>query len=248
MQPASREQLKDYCLRRLGFPVIEINVDPDQLEDRIDDAMYYYTQFHMDATDRYYFKYEMTSNDITNRYITVDDSIISVIRMIRLGGFGATKGNIFDFRYQYALNDLYTFGSTMSIVGYQMTRDYLSMIEFIFNQEKLLRFNRHQQRIYIDLDWQKDVNAGDYLIFETYKVIDPNTFTKVYNDKWLKDYVTALFKKQWGDNIKKYDGVSLPGGVKLNGQKIYDEAVTEIQKLEEECQKTYQLPVNFFIG
>lgn len=202
----------------------------------------------MDACQRMYYNYHVTQADVDKKCIPLNSSIISVVRMIKLGGYGATKGNLFDFRYQYALNDLYTFGSNMSMQSFWQTLDYLASVEWVFNQEKTLRFNRHMNELYIDMDWKRDIAPGDYLVFDCYQVVDPEAYPDVYNDAWLKSYVTALFKQQWGTDLKKWDQVAIPGGVKLNGQKIYDEATSEIKELMIELDTRYTPPPRFFVG
>jgi hypothetical protein len=311
--PSTRQELIDYCLRKLGHPVLEINVDDDQIEDRIDEAFSYYRDFHFDAVEKVYLKEQITASTIQitgvnaasflngtiitgassgatavvygnisanrmyvykvtgsftagetitgsttatlssitlgnydNRYITLSDAVISVSRILPFSS--TTRGiDLFDVRYQILLNDLYSIQST-DIIYYTQVKTQLQLIQDLLVGIKPVRFNRHQNRVYIDMNWEDDVQIGEYIIVEAMRALDPNTFTDVYNDVWLKKYATALIKQQWGTNLKKFEGVQLPGGVTLNGQKIFDEATEEIQALKDEVQSTYQEPVDFFIG
>jgi hypothetical protein len=152
---------------------------------------------------------------------------------------------LFDVRYQILLNDLYSIQST-DIIYYFQVQNQLQLLNQLLVGQKPIRFNRHQNRLHIDMDWEMDTAVGEFLIIECYRILDPNTYTDVYNDLYLKKYVTAQMKKQWGNNLKKFSGVQLPGGVTLNGQIIYDEAVQEIQMLEQEVESRYQEPVDFF--
>ena len=267
--PTTREQLKDYALRALGQPVIEINVDNDQLEDRLDEALQYYSQYHMNAIRRCYLKYEYTQADydriVTNgdvaesqtknsvtttwkenqNYIVVPESVISVTNLFPFSSKGSL--NLFDVRYQMRLNDLYDFSST-SVVNYDLVMRQLDFLDHILVGEKPLRFNQHDNRLYIDMDWTNDLATDEYVVIECYRKLDPDTFTDVYNDIYLKRYVTALFKKQWGANLSKFNGVAMVGGVTLNGQQIFSEALQEVDKLEQEIRSTYELNPAIMIG
>ena len=265
--PATREQLKQYCLRTLGKPVIEINVDDDQLEDRIDEALQYFAQYHYDGIRRTYLKYQYTEADKTritgnssesvtknsvttswtegNNFIVVPESVISVINIFPFSDKGNL--NLFDVRYQLRLNDLYDFSST-SIINYDIVLRHLDFLDHILVGEKPLRFNQHDNRLYIDMDWSNDLQVGEYLVIEAYRKLDPETYTDVYNDIYLKRYTTALFKKQWGANLSKFNGVTMLGGVTLNGQQIYSEALTDIEKLEQEIRSTFELNPAMMIG
>jgi len=269
--PATREELKQYALRTLGKPVIEINVDDDQLEDRIDEAIQYFQQYHYDGIRRTYLKYKLTAADKTrlsaingssetatdtpsgntttwyedNNYLSVPQSVISVINIFPFSDKGNL--NLFDVRYQLRLNDLYDFSST-SVINYDVVLRHLDFLDHILVGEKPLRFNQHDNRLYVDMDWKNDLQVGEYLIIECYRKLDPTTFTDVNNDIFLKRYVTALFKKQWGANLSKFNGVAMLGGVTLNGQQIYSEALSDIEKLETELRTTYELNPALMIG
>ena len=247
--PTSRQNLKDYALRRLGYPVIEINVDDSQVEDRVDDALQFFAEYHFDGVEKMYYKHQITSTDISNGYIdmdSVDSSIISVTRMFQ---FSDSTVNMFDIRYQMALNDFYGLRSGLSnLAYYDSIKRHLSLIQQTLDPEKQIRFSRVTNRLYGDFDWSEDTDAGEYLMVEAYTVLDPETYTEIYNDRLLKQYVTALIKRQWGANLSKFENVQLPGGVSFNGTQIYEQAQQEIEKIEDEVQLRYELPPHFMTG
>ena len=265
--PSSRETLKQYALRALGKPVIDINVDDDQLEDRLDEAFQYYAQYHYDGIRRTYLKYQYTEADKTrltgnsdesvtknsvttswkegNNFLVVPESVISVINIFPFSN--KSNMNLFDVRYQLRLNDLYDFSST-SIINYDIVLRHLDFLDHILVGEKPLRFNQHDNRLYVDMDWKNDLAVGEFLVIEAYRKLDPEQFTDVYNDIYLKRYVTALFKKQWGANLSKFDGVAMIGGVTLNGRQIYSEALQDIDKLETEIRSTFELNPAMIMG
>ena len=265
--PSSRENLKQYALRALGKPVIEINVDDDQLEDRLDEALQYYAQYHYDGIRRTYLKYQYTQadkdritgnssesatkNSVTttwsegNNYIVVPESVFSVINIFPFSDKGNL--NLFDVRYQLRLNDLYDFSST-SIINYDVVLRHLDFLDHVLVGEKPFRFVQNDNRLYVDMDWSNDLQVGEYLVIEAYRKLDPETFTDVYNDMILKRYVTALFKKQWGANLAKFNGVTMLGGVSLNGQQIYSEALADIEKVETEIRNSFEMSQPLMIG
>ena len=265
--PATRETLKQYALRALGKPVIEINVDDDQLEDRLDEALQYFSQYHYDGVQRAYLKYQytqadkdrmtadstesITKNSVTtswkegNNFLVVPESVISVINIFPISN--KSNMNLFDVRYQLRLNDLYDFSST-SIINYDIVLRHLDFLDHILVGEKPLRFNQHDNRLYIDMDWKNDLAVGEFIVIEAYRKMDPETHTDVYNDIYLKRYVTSLFKKQWGANLSKFDGVAMIGGVTLNGRQIYSEALQDIEKLETEIRSTFELNPAMIMG
>ncbi len=246
-QILTREDLKQYCLRRLGEPVIQINVDDDQLEDRIDDALQLYQDYHYDAMELFYWKHVITQTDIDNKYFLLDPGILGITRIFPLNDT-ITKSNMFDLRYQLRLHELYDFTST-SYSNFAITMQHLSNLEQMFTGEIPIRFQRHTHKLYPLWAWgAPQAPLGMTVVAEGYQVIDPNSNNSVYNDMWLKKYTTALFKRQWGENMKKFGGIQLPGGITLNGDKIYQEAFDEIQTLENEMQDKYSLPVQFMIG
>mgnify|MGYP003652922681 CR=1 FL=1 len=244
--PTTRAEFKAYVLRRLGAPVLEINIDEDQLDDRIDDALKYYADYHFDGVEETYYKYQVTPTDVTNKYITLPDNILGAVDVFNAGDPSIRTGDLFNIRYQIALNDLYTLTS-VSVIPYYMTRMHLSLLAEILVGKYPLRFNRHNHQLYIDTDWSA-ISAGNYLIVKAYRVIDPDTYYGIWQDQWFKKYAAALVKKQWGENLKKFTGMQLPGGVQFNGQTIWQEAENEIQQLEHEIIHSYSLPVTDMCG
>jgi hypothetical protein len=242
----SRTELKDYCLRNLGAPVIEINVDDDQVEDRIDEAFQFYREYHYDAVELVYLKHEITAENVSNAYVTLPDAVVGVNRIFPFSN-KSDGTNIFSIRYQILVNDLYSLMSTNLIYYYQVKQE-LELINQVLVGVKPVRFNRHMNRLYIDMDWTADAVPGDFIIVECYRILDPETYRDVYNDMFLKRYCTALIKRQWGLNLKKFVGVQLPGGVTLNADQIYQDAMDEILKIETEMQLRFELPVDMFTG
>ena len=267
----TRETLKQYALRALGKPVIEINVEDDQVEDRIDEALQYFAQYHYDGVERMYLKYQVTADDVTRarsdetlstvtdtadstvtasfkegkNYIPMPSNVMSVVQIFPFTDKAAL--NLFDVRYQLRLNDLYDFSST-SIIHYDMTLRHLDMLDHILVGERPLRFNQHKNRLYIDMDWTIDIDACYFIIIECYRKLDGSTFTDVFDDIFLKKYLIQLIKRQWGQNLSKFQGVAMLGGVQLNGEQIYTQAQDEINKLEEQIQLSYELPPNYMMG
>jgi hypothetical protein len=243
--PSTRSEFKEYCLRTLGKPVLEINVDDDQAEDRIDQALKYYWDYHFDGAEKVYYKHQVTAQDKSNKYITLPENIIGAVNIFDIGD-ALNTNNMFNIRYQIALNDLYTLTS-VSMVPYYMALQHIQFLEQMLVGKQPIRYNRHTDKLYIDMDWNK-LEDNHYVIVEAYQVVDPDTYTDVWGDRWLAQYATALIKKQWGTNMKKFEGMTLPGGIKFNGQKIYDEADEEIKALEKEMISSYSLPVTDMIG
>jgi len=241
----SRDGLKQYALRALGAPVLEINVDDDQLEDRLDEALEYWRQYHFDGIEKMYMKHQVTQEDIDNKYITVPDLVYGITRVIPITQTSSSK-NMFDIQYQLRLHDLYDLTST-SVVYYTQVMSHIALLDFELNGQQGFRFNRLQSRLLLEIDWQTEVKVGSWIVFECYRALDPNEFNKVWNEMWLKHYVTALFKKQWAVNIKKFSGIQLPGGVTLDGDKLYDEAMGEVKDLEDELMNK-AAPLEFFMG
>ena len=266
--PNSKTTLKEYCLRALGKPVIEINVDEDQVDDRIDEALQYFSQYHYDGVERMYMKYQITQADIDRarsdetvgtgsegavsttmknqqNYIIMPPSVLSVMGIFNFND--KSNLNMFDIRYQMRLNDLYDFSST-SILHYEMTMRHLDFLDHILIGEKPIAFNMHNNRLYIGMDWQNDVAAGEFIIVECYRKLDPTTYTDIFDDMFLKRYTTALIKQQWGANLSKFQGVTMLGGVSMNGAEIYSQALSEKNKLEEEIRSTFEAPISYMIG
>ena len=305
--PNTRTTLKEYCLRNLGKPVIDINVDDDQVEDRLDEALQYFAQYHSDGIERMYLKYKVTADDVTRltknksynvdekgtvaenieledetnnniddkagtgdliqqdgaailtedstlvrtayeenqNYLVIPDAVISVINIFPLSD--RANLNMFDVRYQLRLNDLYDFSST-SIVHYQMTMQHLDFLDHILVGEKPIRFNQLSNRLYIDQDWSNDISADEYIIIECYRKLDPTTHSDIYDDLYLKRYTTTLIKRQWGQNLSKFKGTAMLGGITLNGSELFTTAIDEQQKLEEEIRLTFEAPAHFQQG
>jgi hypothetical protein len=320
MALASREDLKQYCLRELGAPVLEINVDDDQLNDRIDQALDYWRLYHYEGIEQIYMKQRIRAselyivqavgttaiqedvltgqtsgatcsvtsestrkssdhmilvknvvgtfvagetvtggrgftatlanpaiqlNEYDNRYIDIPDAVYGITKILNIGQASSSK-NMFDLQYQLRLNDLYDLTST-SIIYYKTVMQHLDLLDFELNGPVPFRFNRTMNRLFIDMKWKTDVVLGDYILVQGYRALDPDEFSKVWNENWLKRYTTAQFKRQWGTNMKKFGGLQLPGGVTLNGQETYDEAIAEIKELEDELMRK-SAPLDFFVG
>jgi len=245
--PNSRQTLIDYCLRKLGAPVLEINVDEDQLSDRVDEALQFYQEYHSDAIYKVYHKHQITITDVTNEYISLPNQVLSVQTIFPMFESNSSV-SMFDAKYQMHLNDMYSLGFTGNLANYSQTMSYLSTMNLMLNGPEQVRFSRHMNRLYLDVDWESDVAVGDYIIVDAYRTVEPDTHTAIYNDMLLKRYTTSLIKQQWGANLIKFEGMQLPGGVTLNGRQLYDDAVTEINAIEEEMQLKYEMPPEFYMG
>ena len=276
-QPASRSDLINYCKRQLGAPVLEINVADEQVDDLVDDALQYFHERHFDGVGQVYLKYKITQADIdrgkgtnevgivttsastsingqtatfqfeeNSNYLQVPPQILGISKIFRFDGSNTVTNNMFSVRYQLFLNDIYYFGST-ELLTYAMTKTYLEDIDYLLTTEKQIRFNQRQDRLYLDIDWGS-VGVNDYLVIDCTRLLDPNDFTRVYNDSFLKRYLTALIKRQWGQNLIKFQGVKLPGGIELNGRQIYDDAEKDLEIIREQMSNTYELPPLDMIG
>jgi hypothetical protein len=263
--PNSRESLIQYCLRQLGAPVVDINVDWQQSEDRLDDALQYFTERHFDGVEKVFFKYQLTQTDITNRYIDTESilspneadgptgkQIVSVVKVMQFGAF--SNINMFDVRYQLALTDYFGINRNLSgtysmgLASYDSTKRYIQLIQDMFQPEKAIEFSKVTNRLYLDMNWSEEAKAGNWICILAYAALDPEKYTEIFNDRYLKRYLTALIKRQWGANMSKFDGVALPGGVVMRGGQIYAEAVNEIARIEEDVLRSYELPVDFMTG
>ena len=276
-KPASRADLINYCKRQLGAPVLEINVADEQVDDLVDDALQYFHERHFDGVGQVYLKYKITQADIdrgkgtnevgivttsasasingtpttfqfeeNSNYLQVPPEVLGITKIFRFDGSNTVTNNMFSVRYQLFLNDIYYWGST-ELLTYAMTKTYLEDIDFLLTTEKQIRFNQRQDRLYLDLDWGS-VSVDDYLVIDCTRLLDPNDFTRVYNDSFLKKYLTALIKRQWGQNLIKFQGVKLPGGIELNGRQIYDDAEKDLEIIREQMSNTYELPPLDMIG
>ncbi|MDR3503117.1 MAG: hypothetical protein P4L79_11125 [Legionella sp.] len=237
--PECRQDLINRCLRSLGSPVINIEVDVTQLSDRVDEALQFFLDYNGDATERQYYKYAVTQNDITNRYITLPDNIIGAVDIFPLDSSYSTD-NMFDVRYQLALNEMWSLTS-VDLVPFYMTYQNIQFIEQLLVGKKPFRYSRFTNNFYIDFDWN-NMGIGEYLVINAFQVVDPDSFTKMWADRWLFKYTTALIKRQWGSNLKKYKNASLPGGIQFNGQAIYDEGDEEVKYLEKRITEDYMTP------
>tara|TARA_R110000765_G_scaffold270094_2_gene368934 strand:- start:4829 stop:5584 length:756 start_codon:yes stop_codon:yes gene_type:complete len=248
--PNSRDTLIDYCKRRLGEPVIEVNVDEDQLEDRVDEAIQYYQEFHSDATFRAYVSHELTASDITNKYITTSSDVHTVTRVFPLISSSSSSGQLFNLRYQMHMSELTDMAQFAGdIAYYEQIQQYLSLLDMTLNGHTMVDFARRQNRIYLHGHIEDlDITAGDYVVYEVYNTINPDSHTSIYNDMWLKEYTGALIKEQWGMNLMKFEGMQLPGGVILNGRQLFDDAQGEIQDLKERIRLEHEMPADFFVG
>ena len=279
-KPSTRQGLIDYCLRRLGYPVLEINVEDDQIDDLVDDAIQYYNERHYDGVERMYLKYKITQDDVdrgkakgtsgvgivtttgtstnvsglgtvtsnfyeTSNFIQVPESVIGVEKIFKFDT-SSISGGMFSIKYQLFLNDLYYFNS-VELLQYSMTKRYLEDIDHMLTTDKQVRFNKRQDRLYLDIDWGSQ-SAGEFIILDCYRALDPAAFTEIYNDSFIKKYLTALIKRQWGQNLLKFRGVKLPGGIELNGREIYDDAERELAALQQKMASEYELPPLDFIG
>ena len=279
-KPSTRQELIDYCFRKLGAPVLEINVDDDQADDLMDDALQLFGERHFDGIERMYLKYELTQEDIdrgkasgttgvgivtttgnstnvsglgtvtsnfyeTSNFIQVPDSVVGIDKIFKFDT-SSISGGMFSIKYQLFLNDLYYFNA-VNLLQYSMTKTYLEDIDFLLTTDKQIRFNKRQNRLYLDIDWSAQ-DVGTFLVIQCDRILDPDNFTTVYNDSFLKLYLTALLKRQWGQNLIKFQGVKLPGGLELNGRQIYDDADREIESIRGRLISEYELPPLDFIG
>ena len=279
-KPATRAEFKEYCLRQLGAPVLEINLATEQCEDIIDDALQFFHERHFDGVAQVYLKYKITQGDkdrgrapkgtyagITttsasttingseiqfdfeenSNYLEIPPEVIGVTKLFRFDGSNTATNNMFSLKYQLFLNDIAFNWGTTELLSYAMTRTYLSDIDFLLNTEKQIRFNQRQDRLYIDIDWA-ETNVGDWLIIDCWRALNPTDYARVWNDSFLKPYTVALMKRQWGQNLMKFQGVKLPGGVELNGRQMYDDAEKDLDRIREIMSNTYELPPLDMIG
>jgi len=264
-RPATKTELRDYALRRLGYPTIDINVATEQLDDLIEEAIDYYQEYHYNGSYKAFIKIEVTDAIKTaaqtgsaisgtnwtegNEYVSLPPNVLSVNHVYtQIGASSIVPGNIFNIKYQIFLNDIYAM-THGHILHYFMTSQYLETLDWVTNSQanRRVRFNEHQGRLYLDMDWA-DLQAGDYILVEVVMRQDPDTYTGMYNDSWLKDYVEALFQQQWGRNLSKYDGIQMLGGVTLNGRQILDDASQFKKDLEEQVRSTYEIPPMDLVG
>ena len=279
-QPSTRQELIDYSKRKLGYPVLEINVADEQIEDLVDDAVQYFQERHFDGVMQMYLKYQITQADIdrgrapgnnstvgiattsaqativgtattfsyieNSNYIQIPPTVIGINKIFKVDGNNTVSQGMFNIQYQLMLNDVYYF-NTIELLTYTMVKRYLEDISFLLNPEKMIRFNKRQDKLYIDMDWGS-VKVGQYLIIDCYRVLNPDDCSKVWNDSFLKPFLTSLIKKQWGQNLIKFRGVKLPGGVELNGREIYEDAINELEDIKKRMMTEFELPPLDMIG
>jgi hypothetical protein len=245
--PTTRATLIDYCLRRLGAPVIEINVDDDQVSDRIDEALQYYQEYHSDAIEHTYIKYQLTAADITNEYVTVGNDITAVVKILPIG-MNSSAWHSDNWQYMLGTMNSLMRNSTGSIAQYEMSQQNLSLLRHRVGSAEGIRYNRHTNKLSIDVQWGTELKENDYIVMECYRIVDASSYSDVYNDMFLKQYSTALIKQQWGANLIKFEGMQLPGGVTMNGRQLYDDATEEIRLIREMMQVNYEEPVDFMVG
>ena len=280
-KPGTRAEFKEYCLRQLGAPVLEINIATEQCEDIIDDAIQFFHERHFDGVAQVYLNYKVTQDDIdrgkgagqdgvsgitttsasttingqsiqfdyeeNSNYLEIPTEIIGVTKLWRFDGTNIATNNMFSLKYQLWLNDIAFNWGTTELLSYAMTRTYLSDIDFLLNTEKQIRFNQRMDRLYIDIDWE-GMTVGDFFVIDCWRALDPADYARVWNDSFLKPYTVALMKRQWGQNLLKFTGVKLPGGVELNGRQIYDDAEKDLERIRERMSETYELPPLDMIG
>ena len=269
-KPSTRQGLIDYCLRRLGYPVLEVNVDDDQIDDLIDDAIQYFQERHFDGVERMLLKHEITKENkeilktgittttanstvgITTttftesqNFIQLPDHVLGVERVLKMDASTISSG-LFNIKYQIFLNDLYYYGA-LDLMNYAMTKTYLEDLSRIITPDTHLRFNKKRGRLYLDIDFG-NLSDDSFIIIDGYRLLDPSDAPAIYNDFWLKRYATAIIKKQWGMNLIKFNGVLLPGGVQLNGRQIYEDALKEIEEIEYSLKTEYEIPPLDLIG
>ena len=275
-QPSTRQELIDYCKRKLGAPVLEINVADEQIEDLVDDAVQFFQERHFDGVVQTFLKYELTQDDIdrgraktssgvgiattsatsttnitfdlyeTSNYIQIPDHIIGVNKIFQFEGSNSLSSGMFSVKYQLFLNDIYYWGST-ELLTYSMVKTYLEDLDFLLTTQKQIRFNKRQNRLYLDIDWSS-VQSGQHVVIDCYRALNPLDYQNVWNDSFLKTYLTSLIKRQWGQNLIKFNGVKLPGGIEFNGRQIYDDAQKEIDDLMERMSSYYEMPPLDMIG
>ena len=278
-KPNTRQELIDYCLRKLCAPVLEINVADEQIDDLVDDALQYFNERHYDGVERMYLKYKVTQDDIdrgkargtdgvgivtttgssnipgygtttfnfyeSSNYIQVPDSVIGIEKIFKFDT-SSISGGMFSIKYQLFLNDLYYFNS-VELLQYSMVKSYLEDIDFLLTTDKQIRFNKRQNRLYLDIDWSSQTK-DTFFVIDCYRALDPEDFSKVYNDSFVKKYLTALIKKQWGQNLIKFQGVKLPGGTELNGRQLYEDGERELEDIKQRMFSEYEMPPLDFIG
>lgn len=241
--PATRVQFKDYCLRKLGSGAIDINVTETQIEDRIDEAIEHFHEYHDEGTERVYVEHQITQADIDNQYFQLPSTIIGVSGYLQRQ---SSVSSFYNVEYQFMQENIHDIANS-EMRYYVIAQKHLSMIEFNFNNMPSIRYNKSVNKVYIDESWRKMV-VDQYIVFDAFRVVDPETYTLVWRNRWLRDYTTALIKLQWGQNLAKFDGVQVIGGLTFNATRMIDEANQEIERLEEQVKNLESVPLGIFIG
>ena len=247
MKVTTRAQLKDYCFRSLGFPYVDVNVTDEQVDDKIDDAIQKYNDFAENGTQRTFYRHVITADDLVTKSIPMPTEVTGVIRVLPFGSGGYSSGSPFNVTYQLRLNDMFDLGSG-SLTYYVQAQQYLSMLDMILNGQPSFRYNRVQDKLFLDVQWGTKLMVGMYVVVECYTAINPVEYNKMWNESWFKKYATTKIKSQWGMNLKKFSGIQLIGGVGLNGQQMYDEAEEELKELDQQLRDIWSEPPQFFMG
>lgn len=250
MSVSTRAQFIEYCKRRLGAPVLDINVDPDQVEDRVDEALQKYKKYHYDGTTRTFIKHQITQTDVDNEYVPISDSVQYLISLFPVNGTSIGNSGWTGLRYQIAQSDLANMGTFMvDLQYYDQMKQYLSLIDMKLNGQPQIQWSKVQNRLYIFGDFvDQDLKVGDWIVAEAYIVNDPNTYTEIWGSNWLQKYATELIRRQWGENMSKFEGMQLPGGITISGDKMIERADRNIEKLEEDLRMTHELPPDMMVG
>lgn len=245
-KPATRDAFKAYCLRQLGDGVIDLNMSDAQVEDRIQEALEKYYEFHYKGSFKTYRSHQITADDKTNGYITLPETTLWVSDVLDVGRLYAAQTGMFSLEYQVSLNDLWNITSK-SMVPYYMSKYQLENYADMLQAQPRLRYNVHEDKLYLDMN-MAELQTGNYIVVVLYEKLDEDVNTDLWADRWLQNYACALLRKQWGWNLLKYDNIQLPGGAIMNGRQIYDEGQGDIDKLEQELQENYTYPPDDFIG
>lgn len=244
--PTNRDEFREYCLRKLGHPVIQINVSDEQIDDRIDEALRYYWDYHFDGSSKVYYKHQVTVQNKTDQTIELPDNILGAVEIFAIADPSVRSDDLFNIKYQMALNDLYSLTST-SLIPFYMAYEHLALINELLVGRQPIRYQRHRNILHVDMDWEK-INVGEYLLVSAYEIVDPDLYTDVWSDRWLQNYCAVLIKENWGSILTKHVNTVLPGGVQLNGAQIYADAKEEREKLEKEMHDSYSPPPQFWVG
>ena len=244
MIPKTRSEFVQFCMRKLGSPVITINISEEQADDCVDQALYFFNEYHMDGGNTSYWVHALTAAEIASKQIVMPDNIIGVSHIFSFG-MALSSNTLFNVRYQFLMQDLYSL-TNVSLVPYTMVMMHLAQLEEILVGQTPIRYTRHENILYLDCD-MTSIAEGEFIVVEAYYAIDPNTVPDVWRDKWFQEYAVALMQKQWGTNLSRFTA-QMPSGITLNGAKILDDAVIQIDRLEKEAIHTFSLPSAVWMG